>query len=105
MDNRQKQYEPDEPEEPDLKQYYKEYHLWLNDFEKTDEYNKMVVDYKSNWIKIYKELGRIFEHTVWLQKHGYWLTMQLLSERESKKIIVYSDLTLESDENLTEFKK
>ena len=105
MDNRQKQYEPDEPEEPDLKQYYKEYHLWLNDFEKTDEYNKMVVDYKSNWIKIYKELGRIFEHTVWLEKYGYWLTKQLLSERESKKIIVYSSLTLESDENLTEFKK
>ena len=105
MDNRQKQYELDEPEEPDLKQYYKEYHLWLNDFEKTDEYNKMVVDYKTDWIKIYKELGRIFEHTVWVERHGYWLTKQLLVERESKKIVVYSDLTLESDENLSYFKK
>ena len=102
MDNRQKQYEPDEP---DLKQYYKEFHLWLNDFEKTDEYNKVVVDYKTDWIKIYKELGRIFEYTVWLEKHGYWLSKQLLLERESKKIVVYDDLTLESDENLTEFKK
>ena len=105
MDNRQKRYETDEPDEPDLKQYYKEYHLWLNDFEKTDEYNKMVVDYKMDWIKLYKELGRIFEHTVWLEKHGYWLSKQYLLERESKKIVVYSDLTLESDENLSYYKK
>ena len=102
MDNRQKRYETDEP---DLKQYYKEYHLWLNDFEKTDEYNKMVVDYKMDWIKLYKELGRIFEHTVWLEKHGYWLSKQYLLERESKKIVVYSGLTLESDENLSYYKK
>ena len=105
MDNRQKQYEPDEPEEPDLKQYYKEYHLWLNDFEKTDEYNKMVADYKMDWIKIYKELGRIFENTVWLERHGYWLSKQLLEERRSKKITVYSNLTLESDDNLSYYKK
>ena len=105
MDNRQKRYEPDEPLEPDLKQYYKEYHLWLNDFEKTDEYNKMVVDYKIDWIKLYKELGRIFEHTVWLEKHGYWLSKQYLLERESKKIVVYDSVTLESDENLSYYKK
>ena len=105
MDNARKQYELDEPVEPDLKQYYKEYHLWLNDFEKTDEYNKMVVDYKSDWIKLYKELGRIFEHTVWLQRHGYWLTMQYLLERRSKKITVYDSVTLESDDNLSYYKK
>ena len=105
MDNRQKQYELDEPEEPDLKQYYEEFHLWLDDFEKTDEYKKMVADYNTDWIKIYKELGRIFENTVWLEKHGYWLSKQLLLERESKKIVVYDSVTLESDENLSYYKK
>ena len=34
MDNARKQYELDEPVKPDLKQYYKEYHLWKNDFKK-----------------------------------------------------------------------
>ena len=93
MDNRQEQHEPD------LEQYYKEFHLWLKDFEKTDEYNKVVVDYKTDWVEIYKELGRIFEYTVWLEKHGNWMSKQRLLERESKKIVVYDDLTLESDEN------
>ena len=92
MDNRQEQHEPD------LKQYYKEFHLWLKDFEKTDEYNKVVIDYKTDWIEIYKELGRIFEYTVWLE-NGNWMSKQRLLERESKKIVVYDDLTLESDEN------
>ena len=63
MDNRQ---------EPDLKQYYKEFHLWLNDFEKTDEYNKLVVDHEEDWIQIYRELGWIFEYTFWLEKYGYF---------------------------------
>ena len=98
-------YELYDPDEPNLKQYYKEYHLWLKDFEKTDEFNKMVVDYKTDWIKIYKELGRIFEHTVWLEKHGYWLTLKYLMERESKRIRVYSSLTLESDDNMSYYKK
>ena len=93
MDNRQEQHEPD------LKQYYKEFHLWLKDFEKTDEYNKVVIDYEKDWIEIYKELGRIFEYTVWLEKYGNWMSKQRLLERESKKIVVYDDLTLESDEN------
>ena len=90
MDNRQ---------EPDLKQYYKEFHLWLNDFEKTDEYNTLVVDCEKDWIQIYRELGWIFEYTVWLEKYGDWMSKERLLERESKKIVVYSDLTLESDEN------
>ena len=90
MDNRQ---------EPDLKQYYKEFHLWLNDFEKTDEYNTLVVDCEEDWIQIYRELGWIFEYTVWLEKYGDWMSKERLLERESKKIVVYSDLTLESDEN------
>ena len=96
MDNRQ---------EPDLKQYYKEFHLWLNDFEKTDEYNKLVVDHEEDWIQIYRELGWIFEYTVWLEKYGILMAKQRLLERESKKIVVYSSLTLESDEDLQEFKK
>ena len=96
MDNRQ---------EPDLKQYYKEFHLWLNDFEKTDEYNKLVVDHEEDWIQIYRELGWIFEYTFWLEKYGILMAKQRLLERESKKIVVYSSLTLESDEDLQEFKK
>ena len=89
MDNKQEQHETD------LKQYYKEFHLWLNDFEKTDRYNKVVVDYEKNWIKIYKELDRIFENTVWLEKHGVWVEKQRLLEREFKKRGEYDDLTLE----------
>ena len=49
-------YELYDPDEPNLKQYYKEYRLWLKDFEKTDEFNKMVVDYESDWIKYIKNL-------------------------------------------------
>ena len=105
MDNRQKRYEPGELEEPDLKQYYKEYHLWLKDFEKTDEYNKMVVDYKKNWIELHKHLRRIFEHTIWLEKYGYWLTEQYLTERRYKKITVYDSYTLESDDDLSYYKE
>ena len=105
MDNRQKQYELDEPEEPDLEEYYKEYRLWLNDFRKTDEYKKMVVDYNTDWIKIYKELGRIFEHEVWLKENGYWLTKQYLMDRESKKIVYYDSYTLETVEGLSYYKK
>ena len=105
MDNARKQYELDEPVKPDLKQYYKEYHLWKNDLKKTNEYNTMVVDYKSDWIKLYKELDRIFEHEVWLQRHGYWLTKQCLMERESKKIVYYDSYTLEPDEDLSYYKK
>ena len=62
-------------------------------------YNKVVIDYEKDWIEIYKELGRIFEYTVWLEKYGDWMSKQRLLERESKKIVVYDDLTLESDEN------
>ena len=97
--------EPDEPIEPDLNDYYKEYRLWLNDFRKTDEYKKMVVDYNTDWIKIYKELGRIFEHEVWLKENGYWLTKQYLMDRESKKIVYYDSYTLEPDEDLSYYKK
>ena len=97
--------EPDEPIEPDLNDYYKEYRLWLNDFRKTDEYKKMVVDYKMDWIKLYKELGRIFEHEVWLKENGYWLTKQYLMDRESKKIVYYDSYTLETDEDLSYYKK
>ena len=99
MDNRQEQ------REPDLEQYYKEFHLWLKDFEKTDEYKKVVADYETDWIEIYKELGRIFEYTVWLEKYGDWMSKQRLLERESKKIVVYDSLTLESVEELMEFQK
>ena len=98
-------YELYDPDEPNLKQYYKEYHLWLNDFEKTDEFNKMVVDYKANWIKLYKELARIFEHKVWVERHGYCWSKQYLTERASKKITVYSNLTHESDDNMSYYKK
>ena len=98
-------YELYDPDEPNLKQYYKEYRLWLKDFEKTDEFNKMVVDYESDWIKIYKELARIFEHKVWLPKHGYWLTLQYLMERRAKKITVYDSVTLESDDSLSYYTK
>ena len=97
--------EPDEPDEPDLKQYYKEFHLWLKDFEKTDEYKKMVADYKMDWIKLYKEFGRIFEHDVWLERHGYWLTKQYLMDRETRKITYYDSYTHEPDENLSYYKE
>ena len=36
---------------------------------------------------------------------GILMAKQRLLERESKKIVVYSSLTLESDEDLQEFKK
>ena len=99
-------YELYDPDEPDLKQYYKEYHLWLKDFKKTDEFNKMVVDYKSDWIKLFgEEFHRIFEHDVWLKRHGYWLTKQYLMDRETRKITVYDSVTLEPADNLSYYKK
>ena len=105
MDNKQKRYEPGDPEEPDLKQFYKEYRLWLRDFKNTHEYNKMAVDYKKNWIELYKHLPRIFEETVWLNKHGSWLTEQYLTERRNKKIVYYDSYTLESDDDMSYYKE
>ena len=58
-----------------------------------------------DWIKIYKELGRIFEHEVWLKENGYWLTKQYLMDRETKKIRYYDSYTLEFDEDLSYYKK
>ena len=98
--------EPDEPIEPDLNDYYKEYHLWLKDFEKTDEYKKMVADYEMDWIKLYtEEFHRIFEHDIWLERHGYWLTKQYLMDRENKRIIYRDSYTHEIDEGLSYYKK
>ena len=106
MDNARKQYELDEPVKPDLKLYYKEYHLWVKDFEKTDEYKKMVADYEMDWIKLYtEEFHRIFEHDVWLERHGYWLTKQYLMDRENKRIIYHDSYTHEIDEGLSYYKK
>ena len=95
----------DEPEEPDLKQFYEEYHPWLKEFEKTDEYKKMVVDYKKNWIKLYNDLPLVFEREVWLEKHGYWLTRQYLMDREKTRIIYRDSVTHEIDEGLSYYKK
>ena len=97
--------EPDEPIEPDLNDYYKEFHLWVKDFEKTDEYKKMVDDYNADWIKLYKEFDRIFEHDVWLKENGYWLTKQYLTDRENKRIIYRDSYTYEIDEGLSYYKK
>ena len=47
------------------KEFYSHFHTWLDDFEKTDAYTNIVGNYEKCWIKIYKELQRIFTDTVW----------------------------------------
>ena len=49
------------------KEFYSHFHTWLDDFEKTDTYTNIVDNYEKCWIKIFKELERIFTDTVWNQ--------------------------------------
>ena len=48
-----------------LSPYYRDFHIWLKDFEETSSYADLVNGHDRHWIKIYKELDQIFNDTVW----------------------------------------
>ena len=49
-----------------LSPYYRNFHIWLKDFEETSSYADLVNAHDRHWIKIFKELDQIFNDTVWI---------------------------------------